>query len=221
VELERIPDTDPGPPFTIEVSAIRIQADGSYKLTGKVRNDGAETYGGIGVIATFYVEQKPCYEQKVRTRPGEEDTGETVEVCDPTWYGPVEVYAACTYLEPGAECPFSLEIYARDYVAYHLHPEGAPVMYRQPADLTLSNLSVYNDGFGYVRVKGTATNGNAFAVRDAHVAGTLLDATGQIVSVGTVVVPGEIAPGASVSFDLRIEQAPYSYYELSAQATQG
>ena len=124
------------------------------------------------------------------------------------------------YLEPGGECPFSLEIYARDYVAYHLHPEGAPVLYRQPAALALSNLSVYNDGFGYVRITGTATNGNAFAVRDANVAGALVDAAGQIVSVGSVLAPGEIAPGAGVSFDLRIKYESYAYYELSAQATQ-
>jgi len=31
--------------------------------------------------------------------------------------------------------------------------------------------------------------------------------------VGTALVPG-------VAFDLRIEQAPYAYYELQAQATQ-
>jgi hypothetical protein len=77
-----------------------------------------------------------------------------------------------------------------------------------------------------VRITGTATNENPFAVRDANIAGMLIDAAvntskaGQIVSVGMAIVPGEIAPGASVSFDLHIEQAPYAYYEVQAQATQ-
>jgi hypothetical protein len=33
-------------------------------------------------------------------------------------------------------------------------------------------------------------------------------------------VPGEIAPGASVGFDLRIEHAPFASYQLYGQATQ-
>jgi hypothetical protein len=126
VELTRIADTDPGPPLTIQVSAIRIKENGYYKLTGVVRNDSAdesnpgEIYGGIGVIATFFTDVPP-----------------------PNYHGPVEVYAPCPLLAPGAECPFSLEIYPRDYVAYHLHPEGAPVEYHQPASLALSGLNIY------------------------------------------------------------------------------
>jgi hypothetical protein len=33
-------------------------------------------------------------------------------------------------------------------------------------------------------------------------------------------VPGEIAPAASVAFDVRTEHAPYAAYEVHAQATQ-
>lgn len=111
-------------------------------------------------------------------------------------------------------------------MAYHLHPDATPVEHRQPASLALSNLSVTNGWLGYVRITGTATNENPFAVRDANIAGMLIDAAvntseaGQIASVGMAIVPGEIAPGAGVSFDLHIEQAPYAYYELQAQATQ-
>jgi len=221
VELARIEDTDPGPPFTILVSTIRIEEDGKYKVTGTVRNDGSEIYGGTGVIATFYEEEKPCYERKVSGPPGKgQPSDETVTVCDPNWFGPVKVYAACTLLEPGAECPFSLEIYARDYVAYHLHPEGTPVEYRQPASLVLSGVNVSNDGIGNVRITGTATNENAFAVRDVNIAGTLLDAGGQIVSLGSTRVLGNIEPGASAAFDLRIEYKPYAHYELFVQGIQ-
>jgi hypothetical protein len=101
-----------------------------------------------------------------------------------------------------------------------LHPEGTPVQYRQPAPLALSGVNVSNNGLGYVRITGTATNGNPFTVRDANVAAMLMDTAGQIVSVGSILVPGEIAPGASVSFDLRIEYEPYHRYELHVQATQ-
>jgi hypothetical protein len=221
VDLTRIADPDPAPPLTILVSAIRIAQNGNYRVTGTVRNDSSETYGGIGIIATFYEEEKPCTERQVtrRRRDGTEETV-TEEVCDYNWHGPVEVRAMCTLLEPGAECPFSLEIYPQDYVAYMLHPEGAPVAYRQVVTLALSHLNVYNNGLGYVRLTGTVTNDNSFTVRDARVIGTLLDAAGQIVSVGSIVVPGEITPGAGVDFDLRITYESYSRYELSAQATQ-
>jgi hypothetical protein len=33
-------------------------------------------------------------------------------------------------------------------------------------------------------------------------------------------VPGEIAPAASVAFDVRTEHAPYAAYEVHAQAAQ-
>ena len=208
VVLTRIADTDPGSPITILVSAIRIQGNGLYKLTGTVRNDGTEIYGGIGVVATFFTELE-CGEHYIQQggRKGQPDPGSgTLEYgCDPNWYGPVEVYAACQLLAPGGECPFSLDIYTRDYVAYHLHPEGAPVAYSQPASLALSDLHVTNGGFGYVQIKGAATNTNPFTVRDAFIYGTLMDAAGQITSVGTTIVPGEIAPGANVAFDNRIE----------------
>jgi hypothetical protein len=194
--LPHIEDTDPGPPLTIQVSTVRIKENGYYKLTGAVRNDGAQVYGGIGVIATFFT-NAPA----------------------PNHHGPVEVYAACSLLAPGEACPFSIEIYPRDYVAYHLHPEGAPVEYHQPASLAISGISVYNDNFGYVHIAGTATNGNPFAVRDAYIWGTLIDADGRIASVGMALAPGKIMPGAGVTFNLRIEQAPYSRYEVQAQAT--
>jgi hypothetical protein len=153
VSLERIPDTDPAPPFTILVDAIRIQEDGKYRVTGRVRNDGAETYEGVGVHASFLD-------------------------------------------------------------AYHLHPLGQPVEYRQPAPLVLSGLVVFNDGIGNVRMTGTATNGNPFVVRDPTVAGTLVDSSGRTVSVGSASVLGDVAPGESVSFDVRVKYAPYSTYKL-------
>jgi hypothetical protein len=47
-----------------------------------------------------------------------------------------------------------------------------------------------------------------------------MDAGGRIVSAGGSAILGEIAPGASAPFDLRIEYGPYARYQLYAQATQ-
>jgi hypothetical protein len=222
VELTRIEDTDPGPPFTILVSAIRIKENGYYQVTGKVRNDGSKVYGGVGIGATFFTELE-CgkhHTSQGKSKRGQPGSGSVEYGCDPNWHRTGKVYAACQLLGPGAECPFSLEIYPGDYVSYHLHPDATPVEYRQPAPLILSNLSVDNGWLGKVRITGTATNENPFGVRDANIAGTLIDAAGHIASVGMTIVPGEIAPGAGVSFDLHIEQAPYAHYELQAQAMQ-
>jgi hypothetical protein len=192
LEITRLEDKDPGPPFTILVSSIRAGDEGD-KVTGTVRNDGVETYEGIGVIATFFG-----------------GTG--------VWLGPVDAHCPCPFLEPGAECPFSLETYPGDYVEYLLHPEGRPVKDRRPAALVLSSLSLSNDGVGNVRITGAAVNENPFTVRNATIAGALIDARGQIMSLGSTLVPGEIMPGASVPFDLRIKYEPYSHYRLYVQA---
>jgi hypothetical protein len=195
IELERIPNNDPGPPFTILVDTLRIRADGKYEIVGRVRNDGGETYEGIGVRASFL-----------------DDKG--------GGFGSVDVYAPCPFLQPGAECPFSLQMYSRPYVAYRLHANGTPIVYRQPASLVLSGLSVFRDGIGNVRMQGTVTNGNAFVVRNPTIAGVLIDADGDIVSVGSTIVLGKVAPGDSVQFDVRVEHQPYARYELYMQATQ-
>jgi hypothetical protein len=195
IQLERIPDHDPGPPFTLLADTIRIRPDGRYEIVGRVHNDGTEIYEGISVRASFL-----------------DDKG--------GGYGPVDVYAPCPFLEPGAECPFSLQMYARPYVAYRLHTNGTPVVYRQPAPLAISDLSVFRDGVGNVRIQCTATNGNAFTVRNPTIVGALIDAEGDVVSVGSYMVLGEVAPGASVPFDVRVEYWPYATYQLYAQATQ-
>jgi hypothetical protein len=82
--------------------------------------------------------------------------------------------------------------------------------------LTMVKLYLTQDGFRVV----AATNSNRFAVRDAYIGGTLIDAGGQIASVGMTLAPGNIASGAKLPFDLRIEQVPYVRYEVQAQATQ-
>jgi len=219
VELTRLENSSPAPPFTIEVSAVRIEEDGNYKMLGTVRNDGSETYEGIGVHATFYteVEAERCSHQRP---PGEPSQNcKTEETLRP--YGPIDVHCPCPFLEPGAECPFSLEIYPRDYVAYGLHPKGQPISFfawHEEAPVVLNGIRVSNDGIGNVRITGSAVNENDFPLKSVTVAATLIDGSGQIVSVGSTTVLGDIEFGASASFDLRIKYEPYARYEVYIQA---
>jgi len=83
----------------------------------------------------------------------------------------------------------------------------------------LSNLNLIQDGTDYVRIVGTAANNNPFKVKNVTVSGALIDASGQIVSMGsTYVLQEDILPGESVQFDLRVQYEPFDRYQLYAQA---
>jgi hypothetical protein len=194
VALTRLADTDPAPPLTVVVHTIAAQDNGHTRLTGMVRNDAAETYEGVAVLASFVDDQ---------------ERGQ----------GPVEVYVPCPYLEPGAECPFALEVYGTNMVSYRLHPSGHPVVYGQLATVAVRVSSVSSDGVGNVRITGTATNEFPVPVSSVTVAGTLLDRDGLVVSTGWDLVYGELEPGASAPFDLRIEYRPWATYQVVGQAT--
>lgn len=224
--LTRLEDTDPAPPFSIQVDTLRLE-NGTYKVTGMVRNDGAESYEGVGVLGTFYVSGPQGEGMAFPMRPGHgiAPVPTPVKVSDPDkkvlWaHGPVQARCPCPFLEPGAQCPFSLEIYEREYVSYRLHPTGQPAAYHawhESAAVSVGGLRVSNDGVGNVRITGQVTNQNDFVVKSATVAGTLLDAGGQVVSQGSTIVLGDIAPGASARFDLRIAHEPYARYEVYVQ----
>jgi hypothetical protein len=191
--MERLKDRDPGPPFSISVSANRALEDSVYQVTGLVRNDGDETYEAIGVIATFYSD-------------------------DGFRFGPVDVRCPCTLLAPGESCPFSVEVTVRRPVAFLLHPEGRPTK-RESALVALSGVQLLADGLDSMRITGVATNVNAFKVKNPIVSGVLVDASGQMVSLGyAYVVVEDIEAGAGVRFDLRVARAPYVSYQLYAQA---
>lgn len=223
--ITRLEDTDPGPPFSIRVDTLRLE-DGKYKVTGVVRNNGSETYEGVGVLGTFYIlGPQGAGMTAPDSPPGKGGPPTPVKVSDPDkevlWaHGPIQARCPCPFLEPGAECPFSLEIYARDYVSYRLHPTGQPAAFRiwhESASVSVSSLNVSNDGLGNVRITGKVTNQNDFVVKSVTVAGMLQSADGRVVSEGSTIVLGSIEPGASASFDLRIKYEPYSRYELYIQ----
>jgi hypothetical protein len=189
----RLADEDPGPPFTILVSANRALENSVYKVTGIVRNDGTQTYEAIGVNATFFDDQG--FRQ-----------------------GPLEADVPCLLLAPGQECPFSVELAARRIQAFLLHPDGRPTG-TESTTVALSNLALSYDGAESVRITGIATNKDPFKIKDIVVAGVLRDAGDQIVSLGAAyVLQEDIEPNASVRFDLRIKRVPFARYQLYTQA---
>jgi len=191
--MAQLEDKDPGPPFAVMVSANRAEENSRYRVTGIMRNDGTETYEAIGLNATFF-----------------DDQGFR--------HGPLDAQIGCLLLRPGEECPFAVELGARRVVSFLLHPDGRPTG-RESAAVVLSNVALANDGLESVRIIGTATNRNQFKLKNVVVSGVLLDASGQIVSIGsTYVLEEDIAPGASVRFTARIQRQPYSRYQLYAQA---
>jgi hypothetical protein len=206
VQIRRLEDPSPGPPFVVEVTTVRV-SDGDYQVLGWVRSVGDETYEGIGVHGTFYTHG-----------PSGRESGD--ESLYP--HGPVEAQCPCLFLEPGATCPFSLEIYARNYVGYGLHPVGQPLAlfkWREPAALTLADSRLSTQDIGDVRIQGMVVNENDFPVELATVAAALVDDSGRVVSVGSVLILETIAPGARVPFDLQMDYRPYARYELTVQGS--
>jgi hypothetical protein len=111
-----------------------------------------------------------------------------------------------------------VEITAQDMASFLIHADAVPTG-RESAAVELSGVQVSADATGYVRITGTATNVNAFKVKNVTVVGTLVDGNGQIVSVGFIyVLEEDIEPGASVHFDLRVEAEAYASTQLYAQA---
>ena len=190
--MQRLEDRDPGPPFSIAISANRALENSVYKVTGFVRNDGTEVYENIGVVVTFY-----------------DDEGFR--------HGPLEADCPFILLAPGEQSPFSIQVAARRVVSFLAHPNGRPTG-RQSAPVLLSSLSMFYGGDS-VRITGLASNGNEFKIKNVVVAGALYDASGQMVSLGsTFLLQEDILPGSGVWFDLRIEYVPFVRYQLYAQA---
>ncbi|MBL7201615.1 MAG: hypothetical protein ISS56_15860 [Anaerolineae bacterium] len=191
--MTQIKDTDPGPPFTIVVSANRSGENSTYKVTGTMFNHSSKMYEAVGMNATFYDDQN-------------------------FRHGPLDVNVPFQLLAPGEETPFSIEIAARRVQSFLLHPEGRATG-RESAPVTLSNVSLSYAGTDSVRISGLAANPNAFMIKNVAVAGVLLDGSGQIVSLGsTYVLQEDITQNSSVAFDLRIPRVPFLRYQLYAQS---
>jgi hypothetical protein len=214
--LTWLPDTDPGPPFTIEISANRatqdplVQESRTYLVTGLVRNDSDRTYTLDRINVTFYDGNgfRGHFRRFTNRRMG----GEWI------WFGATEADSPCVLLAPGEACPFSVAITAQDIVSFLVHPDGAPTD-RESAPVSLGGLNVTRDPSDYVRITGIATNTNPFAVKNVIVVGVLRDGNGQMVSLGSgYVLQENMESGSAVPFDLRIPYTSYASYQFYAQA---
>ncbi len=189
--LKVLDDPTVGPPISVHVSANHALEGYRFRLSGTLRNDTAENYAALGVVATFYTS-------------------------DGKRYGPIKAQSPCLLLTPGAECPFILEATAKDLVAVALHPEGAPTT-RSSATLTLNGLGRYLDNVGYVHLTGRVTNPHPFAVKNVTISGVLLNGAGEIVNVGMSILVDAVAAKSSAPFDVTIKYVPYVGYRLYVQ----
>jgi hypothetical protein len=164
-----------------------------YRIAGFVRNEGEETHEGIGVVVTFF-----------------DDEGYR--------HGPLRANCPCILLAPDEECPFAIETAVRRPVSFLLHPEGRTTG-RESATVELVEVQVEDDGWGSIRFTGRAVNPHPFKIKDIVVIGTLIDAEGRMVQMGsTWVLREDIAPGGGAPFDFRVERAPSDAYDLYARA---
>ena len=178
-------------------------------MTGIVRNDGDQTYALSALSVTFYDADgfRGTFVKYAKV-PG----GEWV------WHGKTKADCAFLLLAPGEECPFSIQITAQNMASFVIHPDAAPTE-RESAPVELSEVSLRDEGTDYVRISGVATNPNPFKVKNVTVSGVLLDASGQMVSVGsTYVLQEDVEPGDSVPFDVRVAKEAFVDYALYAQA---
>ena len=196
IALSRVEDVDPAPPFAVRVDSVRLVDGGeTYKVTGWIHNDGAVTYEGIGLEATFY------------------DGSE--------WhFGPFDATCGCYTLAPGQSCAFSVEAYARDYAGYRLHPEGGPLKAwtGSPTALTVKCADVAGSVAGYVQLTGVVQNQTGSTVNAVRVSAALMDSDGAVTGVGTMIVAGQLAPGAETSFSLRVLSGVYASHSVTAEA---
>jgi hypothetical protein len=189
--LTLLDDPNYAPPLSIHVSANQALEGYRYRISGVLRNDAAENYAALGVVATFFTD-------------------------DGSRYGPIMANVPCLLLAPGDECPFVIEAISKNLVSVILHPEGAPTD-RGAAPLSVSATGRYQDAVGYVHLTGWVRNPNAFAVKNVTVNGALLNAQGEIVSTGMAILVDSIAANGSTTFDVAIKYVPYATYRLYIQ----
>ena len=218
--LEWLPDTDPGPPLTVEVttnyatSNPLLEGGVIYKVGGFIRNPTDDAYTITAVHVTFFDADgfRGAFYPFPRMgsgRPG----GEYI------WHGAMEAEVTCTLLGPGEACPFTAEIAAQNMASFQVHPDAVVTQWHEPVSVTVRDTKIADTGTGYLLISGTATNANVFPVKNVVISGLLLDGSGQITSMGMGVVPG-IAAGGSANFTVYVEKQPYVSYQLTVLAEQ-
>lgn len=219
--LAQKPDTDPGPPLTIEVTTNTSEPnpllEGSliYRIAGFVHNPTDETYQVTAVQVTFFDADgfRGAFNAFPRTsgrgRPG----GEWIA------HGAMEAQISCTVLGPGESCPFVAEIAGQNMASFLVHPDAKVAEWHESVGVTLSDAKIADTGTNYVRISGVATNSNEYPIKNVIISALLLDGSGQTVSMGTGVVTS-LAAGASTNFEVYVAKKVYASYQLYARAEQ-
>ena len=212
--LVQIEDTDPGPPFSVEISLNQSTPnpllDGTkiYRVSGLLRNDGDAVYAVNAVHITFYDSSgfRGSYNPFPQRRYGEY-----------VWHGAMEATFSCMVLAPGEVCPFTAEITAYDMGSFLVHADAVVAEWREPAPVQVQSSSITDQGSN-VQISGAIVNPNTYAIKNVVINAALLDADGRITSIGSAYIVRSIAPGATASFIAMVPTQPYATYELRAQA---
>jgi len=212
--LVQVPDTNPGPPFSVEISLNRaepsplLEGVTIYKVSGLLRNDGDQVYAVNAVNSTFY--DADGFRGSFYRFPSRR-YGEWIE------HGAIEADFDCMLLAPGETCPFTAEIAAYNMGSFYVHADAVIAEWREPAPVEVEKTSLVDQGSN-VRISGTIVNPNTYAIKNVVVNGVLLDANGQITSMGSAYYVQSIAPGASVAFNALIPADAYVTYQVYLQA---
>jgi hypothetical protein len=106
---------------------------------------------------------------------------------------------------------------AKGLTKFSIHPDGYPTD-RPSSPVDFASTGRYQDGVGFVHLTGRVENPNPFAIKNVTINGALLNARGEIVSLGTDLLLNPLEPGASASFDVPIRGVPYAQTRIYVSA---
>jgi hypothetical protein len=181
--LKIVPNPDPGPPITVQISANHLLEGHTYRLSGTIRNDSDENYTGLSVIATFFLESG-------------------------NRYGPIHESVKCLFLAPGATCPFVIKATTKFVTGVILHTTGRPTP-RTPLAPEYWGVGYRIDSIGYVHITGTVHNQYTIPARHVTVVGSLVNAQGEIVNVNSTILLDAIPPGGTAPFEINVKYVPF------------
>lgn len=218
--LVQKPDTDPAPPLTIEITTNTAEPnpllEGTliYRVAGFVHNPTQETYALTAVHVTFFDADgfRGAFYPFPNNRGGK-PSGEYIT------HGRMQADFGCALLGPGESCPFVAELAGQNMASFLVHPDAVVAEWHESVGVTLSNAKVADTGTNYLRISGTATNPNEYAIKNVTISALLLDSTGQMVSMGTGVVT-YLEAGASTTFEVYVAKKAYATYQLLTRAEQ-
>lgn len=219
--LVQKPDTDPAPPLTIEITTNTAESnpllEGSliYRVAGFVHNPTDETYALTAVHVTFFDADgfRGAFYPFPTNNRGGKPSGEYIT------HGRMQADFGCSLLGPGESCPFVAELAGQNMASFLVHPDAVVAEWHESVGVTLSDAKMADTGTNYVRINGTATNPNVYAIKNVAISALLLDDSGQMVSMGTGVVTF-LEAGASTNFEVYVAKKAYATYQLLARAEQ-